>query len=99
MITTEYTINEWQRELRRRFGPYIEDYRFVCPKCGRVNTGREFCDAGAKPDDIAQCCIGRFVPDKGCNWAAFGLFGTLGRGDIVVMPDGKRRMVFSMDAP
>jgi len=93
----EYTINEWQKELTRRFGPYMEDYRFVCPHCGRVNTGRELRDAGARMDDVAQCCIGRFVPGKGCDWAAFGIFGTLGRGDVVVMPDGKRRMVFAMD--
>lgn len=92
----EWTIGEWQKELERRFGPYCEDYRFVCPHCGRVNTGMEFRKAGAKTDDIAQCCIGRFAPGLGCDWAAYGLFGTLGKGDIVVMPDGRRRMVFAM---
>ena len=92
----EYTINEWQAELARRFGPYMEDYRFVYPHCGRINTERELRNAGAKMDDVAQCCVGRFVLGLGCDWAAWGLFGTLGRGDVVIMPDGKRRMVFAM---
>ena len=92
----EYTVNEWQQELSRRFGPRCEDYKFICPHCGRINQGIEFFEAGAKTDDIAQCCIGRFVKGTGCDWAAYGLFGTLQRGDVVIMPDGKRRMVFAM---
>ena len=92
----EYTVNEWQQELSRRFGPRCEDYKFICPHCGRINQGSEFFEAGAKTDDIAQCCIGRFAKGTGCDWAAYGLFGTLQRGDVVIMPDGKRRMVFAM---
>lgn len=48
--------------------------------------------------------IGRFtgkgIPQKnskdGCNWAAYGLLGTLGKGDIVKLPDGKEVEVFKM---
>lgn len=61
-------------------------------------------NAGADPDDIYTNCIGRFTgkgsPQKnskdGCNWAAYGLLGTLGKGDIVKLPDGKEVEVFKM---
>lgn len=92
----EYTIDQWRREAEARFGPCVEDYKFICPRCGRVNVGWEFKEAGAEADDTAQCCIGRFTADKGCDWAAFGLFGTMGRGDVVIFPNGKRAEVFRM---
>lgn len=92
----EYTIDQWRKEVEARFGSYAEDYKFICPRCGRVNVGREFKKAGARADDTAQCCIGRFAEGKGCDWAAFGLFGTLGRGDVVIFPNGKKAEVFRM---
>lgn len=64
----------WKSEAERRFGKNVEDWRFRCPHCGRVTSGREFRAAGAKPDDIYNQCIGRFDETKGCDWAAFGLF-------------------------
>lgn len=33
-------------------------------------------------------------PEDGCDWASFGLFGTLGKGDIVVDEDGSEIEVF-----
>lgn len=92
----EYTIEQWRKELAARFGPFVENYKFICPRCGRVNIGQEFKEAGASPDATATCCIGRFEPAKGCDWAAFGLFGTMGRGDAVAFPDGKKSNVFRM---
>lgn len=68
------TAEEWREEGSRRFGLAPEGWKFVCPACGRVNTGQEFKDAGAEPKDMYQCCIGRFDKTKGCDWAAFGLF-------------------------
>ena len=93
----EYTIPEWQAELRRMFGSRPENYRFVCPHCGRVNRGKEFIDAGMKADDVAQACVGRIEGLGGCNWVAYGMFGTLGKGDTIIMLDGKRKAVFAMD--
>lgn len=93
----EYTINEWQAELRRRFGDKPENYRFVCPHCGRVNRGSEFIERGAHADDVAQMCIGRVEKGLGCDWVAYGLFGTLFKGDAIIMADGRRKMVFPMD--
>ncbi len=64
----------WKAEAERRFGDKVEDWRFRCPRCGRVSSGREYKEAGAQPDDIYNQCIGRFDKTKGCDWAAFGLF-------------------------
>ncbi|OQA48395.1 MAG: hypothetical protein BWY46_01402 [Firmicutes bacterium ADurb.Bin300] len=100
----KYTQEEWLAELKKRFGDDKTKWAFKCPACGKVSTGQEFKDAGAEPNDIYQTCIGRHTgkgsPTKdskdGCDWAAFGLFGTLGKGDIVVTGEGKEIEVFSM---
>lgn len=77
-------------------------YRFICPMCGNVASADDFKKAGANPGRVAKECIGRTMdqmpkPKKGkkpCDWAAFGLFGTLGKGLVVVMPDGKEVQTF-----
>jgi hypothetical protein len=107
----KYTLKEWKAEGKRRFGDDIMNWKFVCPACGRVNTGREFEEVGAEPNDMYQTCIGRHngkgtnrpitpkkgvpAPEHGCNWAAFGLLGTLNGGDIVVSDNGKEVPIFS----
>jgi hypothetical protein len=106
----KYTLEEWQAEGKRRFGGNFEDWKFICPACGRINTGREFKEAGAGPNAMYSTCIGRHngkgvsgakhkkgtpAPEHGCDWAAFGLFGTLNGGDIVVNDNDKETAVFS----
>lgn len=79
-------------------------YRFVCPMCGNVASAEDFKKAGAEPDRVAKECIGRTMspmptPKKGkkpCDWAAFGLFGNLGRGLTVKFPDGKETNTFAL---
>lgn len=83
--------SEWRAEGRRRFGPDPENWKFVCPKCGRINTGKEFKDAGASPDSMYVECIGRHVEGKGCNWAAYGLFDIC---TVAVRNKGKELPVF-----
>lgn len=100
----KYTHKEWIAELEKRFGKDPMKWAFKCPACGKVSTMQEFKDAGATPNDAYQTCIGRHTgkgsPTKdskeGCNWAAFGLFGTLNGGDVVVTEAGKEIQVFSM---
>lgn len=107
----KYTLKEWRAEAENRFGSNTEAWRFVCPACGRINTGREFRELDAEPNDMYQTCIGRHngkgaegakhkpgtpPPEFGCNWAAFGLLGTLGKGDVVVTDEGKEVEVFSL---
>jgi len=66
---------EWRKEGERRFrSMHMEDWKFKCPACGRINTGIEFKKAGASPEAPYQECIGRYDKTKGCNWAAYGLF-------------------------
>lgn len=100
----KYTLQEWKDEQKKRFKDNLLDVAFVCPACGKVSTLREFKEAGATPDDSYQNCIGRFTgkgsPNQsdgtGCNWAAYGLFGCLGKGDVVVTPDGNEVEVFQL---
>lgn len=100
----KYTHPEWLAELKNRFGEDVMKWSFKCPACGKVSTMQEFKDAGAEPNDSYQTCIGRFTgkgsPTKdskeGCNWAAFGLFGTLSGGDVIITEEGKEVPVFSM---
>ncbi len=103
----KYTLKEWQDEGKRRFGESFEDWRFVCPACGRINIGREYKAFGADPNDIYRTCIGRHNGNmrpasagakndgQGCDWAAFGLLGTLGKGNTVITEDGKSSEVFA----
>jgi hypothetical protein len=91
------TVEEWRAEAIRRFGSF-EKTRFVCPACGHVASVEDFKkykDLGAQPDSAAQKCIGRYdqaVTD--CDWAAFGLFGTLNGGVKVILEDGKEVNAF-----
>jgi hypothetical protein len=95
------TVSEWQDEGKRRFGSDFEEWKFVCPNCGRVTAVKEFKPFGAEPSDAYQNCIGRFNGKggggkdtaNGCDWAAYGLFGTLGLG-AVVRHDGGDVQVF-----
>ncbi|MBE7053379.1 MAG: hypothetical protein E7391_03790 [Ruminococcaceae bacterium] len=72
--TKNYTSEQWKEEGKRRFGDNFENWKFVCPKCGNVASGKEFKEAGAEPNAMYCECIGRYTNDKGCNWAAYGLF-------------------------
>ena len=75
MSKKSYTQKEWFAEGQRLFGADVLQWRFKCPRCGNIASIQEFKDAGAKhADDAAKNCIGRFVNDRGCDWAAYGLF-------------------------
>lgn len=99
----EYKLDEWLKELENRFGEDKKKWAFVCPVCGKVSTVQEFLDAGANVNDSYQNCIGRFTgkgsPKKGelgCNWAAYGLLGNLGKGDTIISENGNETDVFAM---
>lgn len=92
------TLQEWLDEAKRRFGEKTSEWKFQCPQCGNVQSPKNFVDAGIEPAQAPnfsyQGCIGRVDTSKGCNWAAYGLFGTLGKGRLIVAPDGKEVEVF-----
>jgi hypothetical protein len=96
---------EWKAEAIQRFGENPDNWAFVCPACGHVATISNFKFLGEAADSAAQQCIGRVNSrgmkpadaksnEYGCDWAAFGLFGTLGKGRTVEFPDGTTIEVF-----
>lgn len=98
-------LNEWRKEGTRRFGDDFENWKFICPACGHIASGKNFKDAEAEPNDMYQTCIGRHNgkgndgmeskdEGNGCNWAAFGLLGTMGKGRTVIAEDGSEVEVF-----
>ena len=100
------TLQEWLEEGKQKYGEDVKKWKFKCPACGHISSVQEFIDAGAGGNSAYQECIGRVNNGKGedgmkgkdngygCNWAAFGLFGTLGKGRIVVTEDKKEVGVF-----
>lgn len=82
----------WLNLGKKIYGENLLNYKFKCPSCGRIASGEEYKNAGAKPKDMCQCCISRFLKDSDCRWAAFGLF------DIckirVITPKGEEIPVF-----
>lgn len=89
------TLKEWREEATKRFGKDANNWAFKCPHCGRINTVKEFTEAGADGSSSPyQECIGRYKKGYGCDWAAYGLFGNLGKGRVVVTPEGKEIEVF-----
>ncbi len=98
----ESSLEDWRKEGAEKFGEDPRNWKFICPACGHIASGQDFLDAGADINDSYQECIGRHTgksaPRKGdssgCNWAAYGLFGTLSKGRIVITEDGKRVEVF-----
>lgn len=100
-----YTLEEWRQKLKTLYGTEHEKYAFKCPACGNVSTVADFIAVGLSKEDALniayQECIGRHTgagsPKEGktpCNWAAYGLFGTLGKGVNVVNKEGKEIEVF-----
>lgn len=92
------SVKDWLEEGRKRFGE-VKNWRFKCPMCGKEYSVQEFMDAGGDgPNSAYQECIGRYrhagPPNKetgnpdGCNWCAYGLFGTAGKGRLIEAEDG-----------
>lgn len=98
-------VSEWLDEGKQRFGEDFKKWRFICPACGHINVADEFVAAGGDINNSYQECIGRLTgkgsPQKGdssgCNWAAYGFLGTLGKGRIVITEEGKEVEVFKFD--
>lgn len=101
----EITLEQWQEEGKRLFGDDVKKWTFVCPACGHVSTVQDFLDVGAAVNDAYNVCIGRkngkgadgmegMDKGNGCNWAAYGLFGTLGKGTTVITPKGDKTDIF-----
>ena len=96
------TLKEWKEDAVKRFREDAGNWKFKCPACGHVSSVKHFKDLGDDGNSAYQECIGRHTgkgaPTKdskdGCNWAAYGLFGNLGKGRIIITPGGKEVEVF-----
>lgn len=97
-------LEDWQEEAKSRFGADPAKWAFKCPICGKVATIGDFLALGKDANLAAQECIGRangtMKPfdgsdnSRGCDWAAYGLFGTIGRGRLIAFSDGHTCEVF-----
>lgn len=67
------TIEEWHREALALFGDDPNNWRFVCPSCGFVQTRRDFLAYGVPERDVDRrlgfSCVGRSV-NQTCRDAA-----------------------------
>ncbi|MEY8355234.1 VVA0879 family protein [Lachnospiraceae bacterium 54-53] len=96
-------LKGWLDEGEVLFGADRSKWRFICPACGHIQTVKEMEDAGRDPQNAYQECIGRYTgkgspregDTSGCNWTAYGLLGTLGRGRIVISETGREVEVFA----
>lgn len=61
-----------------QYGVSSKDWQLVCPRCGTVQSGQDFIDAGVDKETAQNqfgfSCIGRSVKNKGCDWTLGGLF-------------------------
>lgn len=102
---TEYrklTQDELLAEATTRFGSDPMRFAFKCPSCGDVASLQDFKDAGARPEQAGQQCIGRSLGalkkpagpggknanGRGCDWTAYGLFR--GPWEIVLPAEGDK---------
>lgn len=105
----KYTLKEWREKGTELFGTDITKWQFKCPACGNIASVQDFINLGQS--DVDACnhsyneCIGRYTgagyPKDGstpCNWAAYGLLGTMGKGITITLEDDKNIEVFDFYA-
>jgi len=66
---------DWQKELRTRFGDDPKQWAFKCPACGNTQRIADFELHGIDEPEakVTSSCIGRHVKGIGCNWTLGGL--------------------------
>jgi len=74
---------DWIAKGKKLFGKNFDKWKFKCPSCGYIATGREYRDAGAPATAMGFSCVGRWTGSKKqigtktggpCNYAGGGLF-------------------------
>ena len=100
-------VNDWLAEARELFGDNVDDWKFVCPMCGNIQSVADFRklhDEGHKtnPEDAYFNCIGRYIGGRSafledkkegppCDYTLGGLFCM---AKTFVNKDGKDHPVF-----
>lgn len=73
----KYTKSEWISEGIKRFGQDFSNWKFKCPHCGNVASGKEFRDLGVEDPNVMYLeCIGNYDKTKGCDWKAYGFLNS-----------------------
>lgn len=99
----KYTYVEWMTEGKKRFGDDFNDWKFICPACGHIQSVRDFIYLELDPNDAFKECIGRYNGNMkpatesskdGCDWCSYGFFGTCGKGVIVLLENGEQTEIF-----
>ena len=85
------SLQEWHAEAEKLFGTDANKWRFVCPACNTTFSVQDFLDVGGDEKACGEECIGRYTQEKGCNWAAYGLFDIC---NVHIRHNGKRFPVF-----
>lgn len=102
------SLLQWTEDGEKLFGTDKKEWKFKCPACGKISAVKDFKEYTDDPNDAIQMCIGRVngkgssdQTDRGhgCNWAAFGLFGTLDGGRVVYVEGEKEVSVFDFAQP
>jgi len=98
------TESEWRKRGAELFGEDVARWRFKCPTCGHV-ASVESLRAELTDEELGLLrgrysleaeCIGRYLSDRGCDWAAYGLFS----GPVFVLRDsGRETPVFDFAEP
>ena len=64
-----YTVEEWLAEGENLFGKAGRDWKYVCPLCGHIQSGKEFeerTNLGVEEiqKKVGYSCIGRHLRDQ-----------------------------------
>ena len=91
--TRKMTLIEWMQKGTRLFGQDRKKWKFTCPKCGRIQSTKEFLahkGEGVKPDDTYLKCASRFdAMDARCIYATEEI-GSI--SPVIVKVNGSRRI-------
>lgn len=81
------TIFENAKEFRECF----PSRRYVCPSCEGISTNMTVCDSGKPMNNSGEIC----------DWKAYGLFGTLGKGFRFLVKEGflEKSVVYEIFKP
>lgn len=108
----QMTVTEFQAALKAQGVSSREDYAFICPACGYIQSARDLIQAGAGENfesvggHVAFNCVGRFTgassprrePDgEPCNWTLGG-FLQAHRLEVIT-EDGKAHPHFEIATP
>ena len=93
-VKQEMLLSSWLSLGEAKYGKDMINWKFRCPKCGRVNSGRDFINHNTEVDKAYTNCIGNFNNRIGCSWKSGGFFGTLGKGYVLHTPEHVKLEVF-----